>query len=131
MLLLEGPKKQPRGRPRFEPNDTQRQMVEQLKACGITDQAIADILHINLRTLKRAFKMELGTACTRMVHKSMTNLVAIASRANGGFAAVAANKLILEYMERQGIMVGPVSTSIPGSQGEIRILAEIPRNGRE
>ncbi len=134
MLLLEGPKpeKSKRGRPLYEPSQRDRVLVEQLKACGITDVAISHILGINLSTLKRAFRMELNTACAKMVHSRMSDLVRIASRENGSFASVAASKIILEYMERTGVMVRDDSTSIPGAGvGQVRVIAEIPRNGRE
>lgn len=111
MLLLESPPQEyqpnPVGRPPFEPDATQRKMVEELAACGLNVHAMARVVGISTHTLRKAFKKELTSGRVAIVHKTFGNMVKIANRENGGFAAVGAGKLVLEIMARTGIMVDP------------------------
>lgn len=141
MLLLEhkpegdpAPKKG--GRPQYEPTPENRIMVKIMRAAGITEDAMADALNISRATLRRAFKLELANGAVEIAAKSVASLIKIAGRENGGFAAVRANEVLLERIDRMGITVKDDASVIPGNpagggEGEIKHIAEIPRNGRE
>lgn len=49
----------PAGRKNFEPTEQQRRMVESLAGCGTTQDAIARIMEIDSKTLRKHFRREL------------------------------------------------------------------------
>lgn len=49
----------PTGRKRFEPSEQQRRMVESLAGCGIRQDAIARMMQIDAKTLRKHFREEL------------------------------------------------------------------------
>ena len=53
-----------RGRPPFEPTESQRETVSNMVACGITQEQIALFLDIDTKTLGKHFRREIDTAAT-------------------------------------------------------------------
>lgn len=55
------------GRPPYEPTSQERQIVQVLRANGISERMIAENLHINVRTMRRAFRRELARGKEQVV----------------------------------------------------------------
>jgi len=52
-------------KPSFKPNEQQRQMVEQYSATGTTQENISLVLGIDVKTLRKHFRVELDTAAIK------------------------------------------------------------------
>ncbi|MGN6451257.1 MAG: hypothetical protein ACTHLK_22220 [Brucella intermedia] len=54
------------GRPEFAPTDEHREKVRVLKACGMTNDAIAEAIGISEPTLRKHFSLELDIATAKV-----------------------------------------------------------------
>ncbi len=71
--------RKPGGRPSFAPTPAQRQMVEGMAGCGITETDIAQVLAIAPKTLRRHFRVELDTGHIKANAKVAGNLYRLAT----------------------------------------------------
>lgn len=83
-----------RGRPPFEPTDTQRQIVQVLQANGISQASIARNLSVDIRTLRKAFRDELRTGHDQV--KAALGAVFVQAGLRGDWHAA------LEWLKRFG-----------------------------
>ena len=56
------------------PTDKQRQMIQIAKAAGLTDEQIAGLIAIDLKTLRKHYRAELDNACAKAVMTVAANL---------------------------------------------------------
>src|SRR4051794_38743891 len=67
------------GPPRFEPTQSQRQMVEAMAGCGVPEADIAVVIGIAPKTLRKHFRDELDTGHIKVSAKVAGNLYRIAT----------------------------------------------------
>ena len=61
-MIADEPLPGTRGRPEFEPTESQRAKVEGMAACGIPQEQMALVIGIDDNTLRKHFRHELDTA---------------------------------------------------------------------
>jgi hypothetical protein len=57
----------PAGRRKFEPTEQQRRMAESLAGCGTPQDAIARIMEIDPKTLRKHFRRELACGADKAI----------------------------------------------------------------
>src|SRR5215216_4152023 len=67
------------GRPSFEPFQSQRQMVEAMAGCGVSEADIAVVIGVAPKTLRKHFRDELDTGHIKASAKVASNLYRIAT----------------------------------------------------
>jgi len=69
----------PAGRKNFEPTEQQRRMAESLAGCGIKQKAIARIMEIDAKTLRKHFRHELACGADKAIAQVANTLYKMAT----------------------------------------------------
>jgi DNA-binding transcriptional regulator YdaS (Cro superfamily) len=85
------PRVRPARRPAYEPNDKDRLTVKVMVAGGIEQAAIASLLGVAPKTLRKHFRREIDTGADEVAARMMSSVIAAATKGN-----VNAMKLWLE-----------------------------------
>lgn len=69
----------PAGRRKFEPTEQQRRMAESLAGCGTPQEAIARIMEIDPKTLRKHFRRELACGADKALAQVANTLFKMAT----------------------------------------------------